>query len=158
MVVAPPLPPLPLSSRFAAPPPQPRLHESPELETVIQHDTDELLNELRALPWQTAVRRLDEMVKRVRLLRVHAFLLDSIRADFPFFFRESKKAEIIENLPSRFRKACPRARVRSGPSRGVKLARALFSLRSCDRTRSRRATSRTSSASARRSRSATSPR
>ena len=60
------------------------------------------------------------MVKRVRLLRVHAFLLDSIRADFPFFFRESKKAEIIENLPSRFRKArpCPRARVRSGPSRG----------------------------------------
>ena len=49
------------------------------------------------------------MVKRVRLLRVHAFLLDSIRADFPFFFRESKKAEIIENLPSRFRKACPRA-------------------------------------------------
>ena len=25
---------------------QPRLHESPELETVIQHDTDELLNEL----------------------------------------------------------------------------------------------------------------
>ena len=61
-----------------------------ELFTSEQAD---LLNDLRTLPQNSAVRKINELVKRARLARVHALLVNHLRASMPYLWGHKKKQE-----------------------------------------------------------------
>ncbi|XP_072031725.1 EH domain-containing protein 1-like isoform X1 [Amphiura filiformis] len=66
-----------------------------------QHD---LFSDLQALPQRTAVRRLNEMIKRARLAIVHAYIISTLRRDMPSMFgKENKKMQLINNLHEVYR-------------------------------------------------------
>ena len=72
---------------------------------LIEKEMAALLADLRSLLASGAVRKLNELVKRGRLLKVHACLLDHLKAGMPGMFgnKEKKKRELLDDLSSVFR-------------------------------------------------------
>ncbi|KJE89000.1 hypothetical protein CAOG_00562 [Capsaspora owczarzaki ATCC 30864] len=59
----------------------------------------DLLSDLRALPRNSAVRKINELVKRARLAKVHALIISHLKNEMPAMFGKSaKQAELIANL------------------------------------------------------------
>eukprot|EP00614_Pseudopedinella_elastica_P002462 CAMPEP_0172593716 /NCGR_PEP_ID=MMETSP1068-20121228/12960_1 /TAXON_ID=35684 /ORGANISM="Pseudopedinella elastica, Strain CCMP716" /LENGTH=428 /DNA_ID=CAMNT_0013391365 /DNA_START=128 /DNA_END=1414 /DNA_ORIENTATION=- len=56
-------------------------------------EMEDLLNDLRNLPKQSAVRKVNELVKRMRLLRAHTFILHELRSAMPTMMGMKKKQE-----------------------------------------------------------------
>lgn len=64
----------------------------------------DLMNDLKNLPRNSAVRKINELVKRVRLGKVHAYLISSIKEQMPMMMGHARKTkEILANLPGLFR-------------------------------------------------------
>jgi len=81
---------------------QPLIYEdNAELFAMEERD---LMNDLKNLPRNSAVRKINELVKRVRLGKVHAYLISSIKEQMPMMMGHAKKTkEILANLPGLFR-------------------------------------------------------
>ena len=62
-------------------------------EPLFNSEQADLLNDLRDLPQNSAVRRINELVKRARLARVHALLINHLRAGMPYLWGHKKKQE-----------------------------------------------------------------
>lgn len=66
---------------------------------LMERDMAALYRDLEDLPQQVSVRRIEDMVIRVRLLRVHMCLLARLRSEMPWFFgRASRKQHLLDNL------------------------------------------------------------
>ena len=66
------------------------------------------VQELRAMPQRSCDRKVNELVKRVRALRVHLLLLQHLKKKMPaLMFKQSKAAKILEDMPEHFRTARP---------------------------------------------------
>eukprot|EP01127_Copromyxa_protea_P007421 TRINITY_DN1731_c0_g1_i3.p1 TRINITY_DN1731_c0_g1~~TRINITY_DN1731_c0_g1_i3.p1 ORF type:complete len:507 (-),score=129.14 TRINITY_DN1731_c0_g1_i3:43-1563(-) len=66
-------------------------------------EAQDLLEDLLALPSNSAVRKVNELVKRTRLVRCHAHIISHLREKMPFLWgKESKQEELIHNLASEF--------------------------------------------------------
>ncbi|KAE8887522.1 EH domain-containing protein 4 [Phytophthora fragariae] len=73
-------------------------------EVLFDAEERDLLDELRALPQHAAVRKINELVKRARLAKVHACLLGHLRDKMPSVFgMEKKQRELLENMAENFR-------------------------------------------------------
>ncbi|KAJ1944331.1 hypothetical protein GGF37_002242 [Kickxella alabastrina] len=73
-------------------------------ELLISEQRD-LLRDLRSIPKNAALRRVNEIVKRARQARVHAHIIGYLRSELPSMFGKDKKAKaMLENLPAEFRK------------------------------------------------------
>ncbi|POM65705.1 Phosphoacetylglucosamine mutase-like protein [Phytophthora palmivora] len=73
-------------------------------EALFDAEERDLLDELRALPQHAAVRKVNELVKRARLAKVHACLLGHLRDKMPAVFgMEKKQRELLENMAENFR-------------------------------------------------------
>ena len=60
--------------------------------------------DFRALPRNSAVRKINELVKRARLAKVHACLIGHLQAEMPSLMgKEKKQRELTENLAVVFR-------------------------------------------------------
>lgn len=65
----------------------------------------DLLADLRSLPRNAAVRRVNELVKRARLVKVHALLCSHLRDQMPYFYgHKEKQAKLLARLPQEFSK------------------------------------------------------
>lgn len=62
-------------------------------EELFKVEEADLLNDLRALPQNSAVRKINELVKRARLAKVHALLVSKLRSDMPLLWGHKKKQE-----------------------------------------------------------------
>mmetsp|Transcript_93546 Transcript_93546/g.227268 ORF Transcript_93546/g.227268 Transcript_93546/m.227268 type:complete len:632 (+) Transcript_93546:157-2052(+) len=69
---------------------------------LFELEQNELLMDLRSLPRYAAVRKINELVKRARLGIVHAHVLSHLKSQMPFFGKEKKQKELIENLHKEF--------------------------------------------------------
>ena len=70
---------------------------------LFEAEQEDLFADIQTLPRTAAVRKLNEMIKRARLAKVHAFILNHLRGEMPSLFgKQSKKEELIANLPSVF--------------------------------------------------------
>lgn len=56
-------------------------------------ESTDLLDDLRGLPQQSAVRKINELVKRTRLAKVHAVLVSHLRASMPMLYGHKKVQE-----------------------------------------------------------------
>ena len=66
---------------------------------LFEMEKQDLFQDLQSLPINAALRKLNDLIKRARLAKVHAYIISALRKDFPAMFgKDSKKKELIGNL------------------------------------------------------------
>ena len=79
----------------------------PDTAPLLAAEMGDLLSDLRELPQQSATRRVNELVKRARLLKAHCYLLDHLREQMPSVYGfQKKKQELLNSMPAQFRTVC----------------------------------------------------
>ena len=71
---------------------------------LFEAEKNDLLSDLRSLPRNSAVRKINELVKRSRCAKVHAYICGHMREQFGFFFKESTQEDLLKALPEIFKK------------------------------------------------------
>jgi GTPase SAR1 family protein len=75
---------------------------NPQLESLFKKEAQDLLTDLGDLPRTSAVRRLNGLVRRARLARVHALLVSHLRSQMPRLpirsWREAKQIALLQDL------------------------------------------------------------
>lgn len=70
---------------------------------LFEAEQDDLFADIQSLPRTAAVRKLNDMIKRARLAKVHAYILAHLRSEMPSLFgKQSKKDDLITNLDKVF--------------------------------------------------------
>lgn len=70
---------------------------------LFEAEQEDLFADIQSLPRSAAVRKLNEMIKRARLAKVHAFILTYLKGEMPSLWgKQSKKEELISNLHNVF--------------------------------------------------------
>jgi len=68
---------------------------------LFEAEEQDLFSDLQSLPRNAALRKLNDLIKRARLAKVHAYIISSLKKDMPAVFgKEGKKKELIKNLDS----------------------------------------------------------
>lgn len=71
---------------------------------LFEMEEKDLMRDLRDLPRNSAVRKINELVKRVRLVKVHAYIISYLREQMPMLMGHTKKQnQLIETLSAVFR-------------------------------------------------------
>lgn len=71
------------------------------LRELFEQEENDLYTLIAQLPRTAAVRKVNDLIKRARLAKVHAFLLDHLYSNMPTFFGHAKEQErMIRCLPS----------------------------------------------------------
>lgn len=66
---------------------------------LFEDEEQDLFRDLQSLPRNAALRKLNDLIKRARLAKVHAFIISELRKDMPSMFgKDSKKKDLIKNL------------------------------------------------------------
>lgn len=71
---------------------------------MLENEKLDLLNDLKALPRNAALRRINELVKRTRSVKVHAYILHYLRKQLPFsnWGKKDKQTLLIQRLDKEF--------------------------------------------------------
>ena len=73
------------------------------------------MKDLRELPRNSAVRKINELVKRVRLCKVHAYIISYLKEQMPSMFgKEKAQRDLINDLPNVFRTVMKRHNLAAG--------------------------------------------
>ena len=81
--------------------------QNDETAPLLEAEMADLLTDLNSLPSSAAVRKVNELVKRMRLLKAHAHLVDHLRREMPSMFgKDKKKAALLADMPAQFRTVC----------------------------------------------------
>jgi GTPase SAR1 family protein len=76
----------------------------PENEQLIEAEMRDLLADLRSLPRNSAIRKINETIKRARMTKVHVLVINHLRNQFGMFGKESLQKKLLENLLDEFKK------------------------------------------------------
>lgn len=79
-------------------------YQNTENEKLFRQESEDLLADLRSLPRNSAVRKVNELVKRARMAKVHAYIITHLRDQFGWFGKGKKQKQILDNLAEEFRK------------------------------------------------------
>ena len=70
---------------------------------LFQDEQHDLFADLQSLPRNAALRKLNDLIKRARLAKVHAYIIAELRKQMPSMIgKEKKKKELIQNLDKIF--------------------------------------------------------
>jgi len=68
-------------------------------------EQEDLISDLRSLPRNAAVRKVNELVKRARLCKVHSLLISHLRSNMPYLWGHQKKQKkLVGRLEEEYRK------------------------------------------------------
>jgi len=71
---------------------------------LLEAEMADLMRDLGSLPRLGAVRKINDIVKRIRGIHTHALILDYLRNQMPRMMgKEKKKQELLDNMPNVFR-------------------------------------------------------
>lgn len=66
---------------------------------LFEAEEQDLFADIQSLPRNAALRKLNDLIKRARLAKVHAYIMSSLRKEMPSMFgKDSKKKELIKHL------------------------------------------------------------
>lgn len=66
---------------------------------LFEDEEQDLFRDLQSLPRNAALRKLNDLIKRARLAKVHAYIMAELRNQMPSFFgKDVKKKELIKSL------------------------------------------------------------
>jgi len=71
---------------------------------LLDQERDDLLSDLRSLPRFATIRKVNELVKRAKMAKVHAYIISHLREQFGWFGKDSKKKELMDGLLAEFKK------------------------------------------------------
>jgi GTP-binding protein EngB required for normal cell division len=72
---------------------------------MFDQEKKDLIDDLKSLPRNSALRKVNELVKRTRTAKVHALIIGHLRYEMPSMFgKDKKQQELIDNLVPEFRK------------------------------------------------------
>ncbi|KAJ8256633.1 hypothetical protein COCON_G00187850 [Conger conger] len=72
---------------------------------LFELEEEDLFTDIQNLPRNAALRKLNDLVKRARLVRVHAHIISYLKQEMPSVFRkDNKKKNLIHQLPVIFSK------------------------------------------------------
>jgi hypothetical protein len=95
-----------------------------DCEALLEAEERDLISDLRSLPRNSAVRRVNELIKRARMAKVHALLICHLQAQFGVFGKDKKKQEILKNITAHFKVVSEKYNIPKGdfpnPQRFVK--------------------------------------
>lgn len=95
-------------------PPKAPEHDCQQAALLEAEQTD-LLSDLHNLPRNAAIRRINEIIKRAKLARVHAIILNHLRTQMPTVWgRSGKQNKLIANLQGEFAKVQQQHRLPPG--------------------------------------------
>ncbi|KAJ8287364.1 hypothetical protein COCON_G00000230 [Conger conger] len=67
---------------------------------LFEAETQDLFKDIQSLPRNAALRKLNDLIKRARLAKVHAYIISYLKKEMPSLFgKEKKKEELINRLP-----------------------------------------------------------
>lgn len=67
---------------------------------LFEAEAQDLFRDIQSLPQKAAVRKLNDLIKRARLAKVHAYIISFLKKEMPSMFgKENKKRELISRLP-----------------------------------------------------------
>mmetsp|Transcript_17219 Transcript_17219/g.19186 ORF Transcript_17219/g.19186 Transcript_17219/m.19186 type:complete len:196 (-) Transcript_17219:27-614(-) len=76
-------------------------YANPEQEELMRCEEHDLLHDIMSLPQQAVMRRINELVKRARSVKVHAYLIHYLRKQLPYTFgKREKQKRLIGRLES----------------------------------------------------------
>mmetsp|Transcript_33106 Transcript_33106/g.33711 ORF Transcript_33106/g.33711 Transcript_33106/m.33711 type:complete len:528 (+) Transcript_33106:87-1670(+) len=82
---------------------------------LFEMEEKDLMRDLRDLPRNSAVRKINELVKRVRIGKVHSYILSYLKEQMPMFMgKEKKQKEMIAELDVVFRAVLKRYNLAPG--------------------------------------------
>ncbi|CAO3638853.1 unnamed protein product [Mucor fragilis] len=82
---------------------------------LIEAESKDLLRDLKELRRNAAIRKINEIVKRARLARVHALIISHLKKEMPAMFGKKKKQEaLLNNLAAEFVKIQQRNHLPAG--------------------------------------------
>ncbi|XP_035285989.1 EH domain-containing protein 3-like [Anguilla anguilla] len=71
----------------------------PDNRKLFEAEEQELFKDIQSLPRNAALRKLNDLIKRARLAKVHAYIMSSLKKEMPSMFgKENRKRELIRNL------------------------------------------------------------
>ena len=83
----------------------PKLEES---RALLEREKADLLNEMMGLQKNAVIRRINELVKRARSVKVHAYIIHYLRKQMPYVMgKQEKQARLLDRLDKEFL-ACAR--------------------------------------------------
>lgn len=66
---------------------------------LFEDEEQDLFRDLQSLPRNAVIRKLNDLIKRARLAKVHAYIISELRKEMPSMFgKEARKKELIKNL------------------------------------------------------------
>ncbi|XP_015521927.1 EH domain-containing protein 3 [Neodiprion pinetum] len=66
---------------------------------LFEDEEQDLFKDMQSLPRNAALRKLNDLIKRARLAKVHAYIISALRKDMPSMFgKDGKKKDLIKNL------------------------------------------------------------
>jgi GTPase SAR1 family protein len=66
---------------------------------LFELEEQDLFNDIQSLPRNAVLRKLNDLIKRARLAKVHAYIISHLKKEMPSVFgKESKKKELIAGL------------------------------------------------------------
>lgn len=90
------------------------LKNTDQMELLQREETD-LLNDIMNLPQQAVMRRINELVKRARSVKVHAYIIHYLRKQLPYTWgKREKQHRLIGRLESEFAAAARRYNLPKG--------------------------------------------
>ena len=76
---------------------------------LLQREEIDLLNDIMRLPQQAVMRRINELIKRARMVKVHAYLVHYLRKQLPYTWgKRDKQKRLIGRLESEMMAAARR--------------------------------------------------
>eukprot|EP01083_Nonionella_stella_P045559 122286_1 len=85
-----------------------------ECEKLFDLEKQDLLNDLKSLPRSSAVRKVNEFVKRTRRAKVHALICETLRSKFGIFGKEKKQKELLSTMGEVFKSVSTKYNVPMG--------------------------------------------
>lgn len=76
----------------------------PENEALISAEMQDLLADLRSLPRNSALRKINETIKRARRCKVHVLVINHLRNQFGMFGKSKTQNKLLDNLLDEFKK------------------------------------------------------
>eukprot|EP01087_Luapelamoeba_hula_P003786 TRINITY_DN1363_c0_g1_i4.p1 TRINITY_DN1363_c0_g1~~TRINITY_DN1363_c0_g1_i4.p1 ORF type:complete len:309 (+),score=65.38 TRINITY_DN1363_c0_g1_i4:825-1751(+) len=96
-------------------------YQNDENKALFLAEQNDLLRDLRTLPRNSAVRKINELVKRCRSAKVHALLLSHFKKKMPaIFYKQSAQEAIIKNLLNEFKEVKRQYRLPPGDFPDIK--------------------------------------
>lgn len=81
---------------------------------LLELERQDLIGDLRGLPRNVAVRKVNEMIKRARRAKVHYYIVDHLRTQFGVFGKGKKQAKLLATLGDEFKKVQTKHKVPKG--------------------------------------------